>query len=233
MLKNPSHLCLPKQLNPCLLLALLCMEAALSPAETRGAQPCTSPVTPLEGPAIKSDVAKLDWVMVVADREQLESPIPPLPYRTRQAHSNGNAKARGSRATSPSELAPPLFSQQATWPLRHLSTPTHHLSKLQSNAGSHLRCWQTPGVSPPSKFPLLLGKGCVDFSCMQSNIKHVHPFKAMKRAATLLFLIKHYILLFPPGNFLLHCNKKHKQTCKKIIKMFCLFVLVRGCVGFL
>lgn len=97
MLRNPSHLCLPKQLSPCLLLPLLCTEAALSPAEPPGAQPCTSPVTPLESPAIKSDAAKIDWVMVVAAREQLESPIPPLPCRTREAHSQQQRECQRKR----------------------------------------------------------------------------------------------------------------------------------------
>lgn len=109
------------------------------------------------------------------------------------ASSNGNAKEGCSRAAPPQGCHPPpsracislVLSSRP--PLRQTPLNTHPSpEQVQSNAGNHLSRHQV--WAPPSKFALLLGKGCVDSSCMQRNINHIHSFNAIQRAPTLLFL---------------------------------------------
>lgn len=183
------------------------MEAALSPAEIpHGSgmdKSCRTLWTPryTEGHIWCCQT----WVQAVVVPEQLESPISPLPDRPRgEAHSQEahtrqqQWKCRRRRSNSCHQQGCHLLPQGSHLPCPltghvcppgHLTTPTHHLSKLKSNTGNHLSSHQTQ--APSSKLPLLLGKGCVDFRCMQSNIKHVCPFKVIKRAPTLQFLLKY------------------------------------------
>lgn len=99
-----------------------------------------------------------NWVQVVVVPEQLESPISPLPDRPRgEAHSQEahtrqqQWKCRRRRSNSchqqgrhlppqGSHLPGPLTGHVC--PLGHLTTPTHHLSKLKSNTGNHLSSHQ-------------------------------------------------------------------------------------------
>lgn len=154
------------------------------------------------------------------------------------ASSNRNAKERCSWAALPQGCHPPpsraciSLVLPSRPPLRQTPLNTHPSpEQVQSNAGNHLSRHQV--WAPPSKFALRLGKGWLltSAACRGTSNTYTH-LKLYRELLPFCFYKALHLAVPPPGYFLLPCYKKHKWTCKKSIKKFCLFVLVRGCVGF-